>query len=172
MSIQNLCGFSSLPRRLFLSVSVPTFELQRREIFSCCKKVFGSAARRGGGRRACCTHFLATDTPGSQLPHRQECASSTPGRCRIHPPASQRWVGGADSPPGKGPAHLAGISSFISSPINSQIGCHHRLSIHHLRWRLGANTTSKYLAPPKNTSRNTPNTPRIATVARTHVSPP
>ena len=114
MSIQNLCGFSSLPRRLFLSVSVPTFELQRREIFSCCKKVFGSGARRGGGRRACCTHFLATDTPGSQLPHRQECASSTPGRCRIHPPASQRWVGVLIPPLAKArPIWLASPPSLV-----------------------------------------------------------
>ena len=55
---------------------------------------------------------------------RPKCASSTPG-----------GRGVPDSPPGRGWAHLAGISSFISSPINSQIGCHHRLSIHHFGGR-------------------------------------
>ena len=60
----------------------------------------------------------------------KECARKTEV-CKQHP--GRAW--GARFPPGRGWAHLAGISSFISSPINSQIGCHHRLSIHHFGGR-------------------------------------
>ena len=60
----------------------------------------------------------------------KQCARETEV-CKEHP--GRAW--GARFPPGRGWAHLAGISSFISSPINSQIGCHHRLSIHHFGGR-------------------------------------
>ena len=92
-----------------------------------------------------CTHFLATDTSRhvgvAPRVRRQECARGVQGVCKEcarktevckeHP--GRAW--GARFPPGRGWAHLAGISSFISSPINSQIGCHHRLSIHHFGGR-------------------------------------
>ena len=135
MLIQNLCGFSLLSCACFFCrFRFQPSNCKGERFLAVARKCLGSVARRGGGTRACCTHFLATDTPGSQArhQHRQECASSTPGGGCLPDSAWQRWEGGgADSPPGKGRAHLAGISSFISSPINSQIGCHRRLSIHH-----------------------------------------
>ena len=103
-------------------------------------------ARRGGEGQERVAHTFLPVTPRGRSPGTDRSVQAAP---RDSPSSLAKVGGGADSPPGKGRAHLAGISSFISSPINSQIGCHHRLSIHHLRWRLGANTSSKYLAHPK-----------------------